>query len=289
MATMADIHTHYDLNESEFFSLILGKTMSYTCADWMGVNNLEQAQFQKIDKISRLANITNETRSIVDLGCGWGKTLEYITRKHPKIKTAYGVTISKEQKTYCDNLFNKKRPSVIFQDLIDFLNEQPPLSIDAATMIGVIEHIASPKDFKKRTHIDAYRNVFKAINRAVTGNLGLQSIVAMKQANALKGSERDRAIRFQFFISKYIFPNALTPRDEYLREAMDGIYEVEQFEVRSDEYERTIICWKDNLDQAKKIVCPEKYALFSKYFDLCIEHFNKGYIGLARYGLKPIR
>lgn len=240
------------------------------------MRRLDDAQRQKIRKIVKFAGISNETRSIVDLGCGWGKTLDYINRCYPN---------SREQYSYCQSLFQHKSVKVLFSDLIEYLDKLPEQSVDAAIMIGVIEHIASQKQYKCNEHIRAYRKVFESAHRVVSGKFALQTIVAMRSANALRGRERQRAIRFQYFIAKYIFPNSLTPRDDYIRQAIDGLYTVEKFEVGSDEYFKTITIWRENLERYRVEIPVQRYELFAHYFDMCMEHFESGYIGLARYEL----
>ena len=40
MAEKMDIEKHYDLNERVFFEKILGKSMTYSCADWRQCGSL---------------------------------------------------------------------------------------------------------------------------------------------------------------------------------------------------------------------------------------------------------
>lgn len=287
MASSQDIALHYGLNEAEFFERILGESMCYTSADWHRTNSLTTAQYQKIDKLLHFLKVDDTTRSIIDLGCGWGGLLQYIANKHPDLTDLRGVTICKEQAVYARSSLANTTCNIVHQDLIDYLIHQPDKSIDAAIMIGVIEHLVTPKDYQLDQHVDRYRFIFETIHRAVKGRFALQTIVAMRDPNSLRGKERAQAIAFQRYISKYIFPNSLTPRDEYIRKAVEGLYEIERFEVRSEEYQQTLQCWRDNLETIKGIISNERYDLFRTYFDFCIEHFASGYLGLARYALAP--
>lgn len=287
MATSQDIELHYGLNEATFFEFILGESMCYTCADWYRTDALNTAQYQKIDKLLKFMKVDQDTKSLVDLGCGWGGPLRYIANEYKQITDLRGVTICKEQALYAQQFLTKAPCQIIHQDLVDYLHHQPDNSIDTAMMIGVIEHLVTPKDYQLNQHVNRYRFIFETIHRVVKNRFALQTIVAMRDPNSLRGKERTKAIKFQRYISKYIFPNSLTPRDEYIREAIDGLYEVERFEVRSEEYQQTIQCWRNNLEDIKDLIDQERYDLFRTYFDLCIEHFGSGYLGLARYGLSP--
>lgn len=289
MATKTDIQAHYDVNESEFFRKILGESMSYTCADWSGETSLAAAQANKLRKIARFAGIDGGTRSVLDLGCGWGTTQLWLQKSFPGLERNHGVSISTEQCDFARSQADDSAISIIEEDMSEYLDGYIGIPYDAALSIGAIEHLASPKDYKNGIHIDRYHSFFSGVRRCVSGRFALQSIVAMKKPNQLKGLARQRAIRFQYFIAKHIFPNALTPTLGYLDAALSGLYEVEQFEVRSDEYARTLGCWRDNLIAHADSVAPDRYELFLRYFDLCIEHFSSGYLGLARYSLAPAR
>ncbi len=287
MATKTDIQAHYDVNESEFFRKILGESMSYTCADWSGQTSLAEAQHNKLKKIAGFAGIDANTRSVLDLGCGWGSTQLWLQKNFPELERNHGVSISPEQCKYARTQTNTQFISIFEEDMSDYLERHIGAPYDAALAIGAIEHLASPRDYKEGLHIERYHAFFRGVRRCVSGRFALQSIVAMKKPNQLKGLERQRAIRFQYFIAKYVFPNALTPTLGYLDAAMTGLYEVDQFEVKSDDYAKTLCCWRDNLIANRGDFSRQRYELFLRYFDLCIEHFSSGYLGLARYGLSP--
>ena len=287
MASSADIALHYGLNEAEFFERILGNSMCYTCADWHGTDCLDTAQSQKTDKLLKFMKVDEHTQSLVDLGCGWGGPLSHIGDNYPQISDLRGVTICREQAVYARRYLAEAPCRIFHQDLIDYLAHQPDGSIDVAMMVGVIEHLVTPNDYRAGRHVDRYRFIFETIRRVVKGRFALQTIVAMRDPNSVKGLERRQVLKFQRYISKYVFPNSLTPRDEYIRKAIEGLYEVERFEVRSEEYQQTLQCWRNNLEEIRDCITEERYELFRTYFDLCIEHFGSGYLGLARYALAP--
>lgn len=286
MATKADIQLHYD-TESAFFESILGKSMSYTCADWTGQTTLEEAQYNKIAKITKYAGINQHTQSVIDLGCGWGSTLGWIAQRYPNLVKKHGVNISTEQTLYARRRFGPLGIDFYESDMVNYLENYAGEPYDAAIAIGSTEHVATPKDYKQGVHIDRYAHYFKLVRQHVSGRMGLQVIVSIKEPNQLKGESRARAIRFQYYISKHVFPNSLTPRVDYISAAVKGLYEIDQFEVNSHEYAKTIMCWRERLLDVKDAIPVDRYDLFLRYFDLCIEHFESGYIGLARFSLKP--
>ena len=211
MATKFDIERHYDENESDFFELVLGENMSYTCAAWGGQDSLDEAQNRKYEKILRFAGVNDNTHSILDLGCGWGTLMLNMIKAFPSLDHIHGVTISPEQARYCRQTIHSRKIKIIEKDMFDYFDRFEGNQYDAATMIGALEHLASAKQYKSNTHIEQYRKFFKGIRKCVKGHLALQTIVALKGANDIQGAEYKKAVRFQLFISKYIFPNSLTP------------------------------------------------------------------------------
>ena len=291
MAEKMDIEKHYDLNERVFFEKILGKSMTYSCADWRQCGSLDLAQYQKYQKMVNFAGIDANTESVVDFGCGWGTNLKWLAEDFPALEQITGITISYEQASYIrENVMRGslgRRITLHEMDVFEHIAAQPTPHYDAAISVGAFEHFASPKHYKNNNHIERYSQFFSGARRCVSGKFALQTIVAAQPANRLKGEARMRAMRFQYFISKHIFPNALTPTLAYIEQAISGHYDIEQLEYRGDEYAYTIMAWQQNLVQHKAEVPHHQYELFMRYFDLCIEHFLSGYISLARLSLSP--
>src|SRR3954452_14630237 len=65
------IHHHYDVSNA-FYELVLGPSMTYTCAVFPSEDaTLEEAQFNKYDLVARKLDL-QEGQRLLDLGCGWG-------------------------------------------------------------------------------------------------------------------------------------------------------------------------------------------------------------------------
>ena len=73
------IHHHYDVS-NRFYELVLGPSMTYTCAVFPREDaTLEEAQFEKYDLIARKLNLQPGQR-LLDVGCGWGGMVRQIGR-----------------------------------------------------------------------------------------------------------------------------------------------------------------------------------------------------------------
>ena len=87
------IHHHYDVS-NRFYELILGPSMTYTCACYPdSAASLEQAQENKYRLVFEKLRLRPGNR-LLDVGCGWGGMVRYAARHGVR---ATGVTLSREQ------------------------------------------------------------------------------------------------------------------------------------------------------------------------------------------------
>ncbi len=67
----AAISHHYDVG-NDFYALVLGPSLVYSCAVWQDENTgLEAAQDAKLDLVCRKLGLRPGMR-VLDVGCGWG-------------------------------------------------------------------------------------------------------------------------------------------------------------------------------------------------------------------------
>lgn len=91
----AAIAHHYDLS-NDFYTLLLGPTMAYSCAYFTEGpdQNLDDAQRAKLDLICRKLGL-GPGRRLLDIGCGWGSLVCHAAQHHGA--DAVGVTLSRAQ------------------------------------------------------------------------------------------------------------------------------------------------------------------------------------------------
>ncbi len=94
----AAIAHHYDLS-NEFYALLLGPTMAYSCAYFTGGpdQDPDDAQRAKLDLICRKLGLS-PGRRLLDIGCGWGSLVCHAAEHYGA--DAVGVTLSRAQYDY---------------------------------------------------------------------------------------------------------------------------------------------------------------------------------------------
>jgi cyclopropane-fatty-acyl-phospholipid synthase len=94
----AAIAHHYDLS-NEFYELLLGPTMAYSCAYFTGGPDqpVDDAQRAKLDLICRKLGL-GPGRRLLDIGCGWGSLVRHAAEHYGA--DVVGVTLSRAQHEY---------------------------------------------------------------------------------------------------------------------------------------------------------------------------------------------
>jgi cyclopropane-fatty-acyl-phospholipid synthase len=132
-----NIHRHYDIG-NDFYSLWLGRTMSYTCAYYpTPAATLDEAQFAKMDHVCRKLQL-QRGQSVVEAGCGWG-TLALHMARHYGVKVR-AFNISHEQIMYARACAQAEGLSAQVEYVEDDYRNITG-SYDAFVSVGMLEHV----------------------------------------------------------------------------------------------------------------------------------------------------
>jgi cyclopropane-fatty-acyl-phospholipid synthase len=129
---------HYNLG-NDFYRLMLGNTMAYTCAYWKDTENLDEAQTNKFDLVCRKLHLRPGER-VLELGCGWGSFAKYMAKKYGCEVVA--VNISTEQVNFAKQTCEGLPIQLFLADYRDdHLYNSSGQRFDKVVSIGLCEHI----------------------------------------------------------------------------------------------------------------------------------------------------
>ncbi len=210
---------HYDIG-NDLFSLMLDKTMMYTCGYWTkDVSTLEESQLAKLDLVAKKLDLKPGMK-VLDIGCGWGGAAKHFANNYGV--TVVGITISKEQIEYAKQ--NSDNMDVEFR-LMDYrdLDEK----FDAIYSIGMFEAVG-------------YKN-YKEFFEVVRSCLNEEGAFLL---HTIGGNES--TTNTDPWIEKYIFPNGMMPSAEQIAKSSEGIFIFDDWHNIGPHYDKTLMCWYDN-------------------------------------------
>lgn len=277
-------HPHYD-DGNALFEHIIGPTMAYSSGIWQEskAQSLEQAQEAKFARIANYSGITSETRHVADFGCGWGGYLSFVGRHNPTLQTGIGLTISAEQARWFAMHNQDKRLSIQQQSCFEYFDKiSDDTRFDAVSSIEALEHFASPEDVRLGRHREIYRHFFKSVAKHLDGKFGFETIVATKNISLMPDHEKKKALRFALFMLRDVYPHSHLSSPSDIAYAVAPYFRTLEFEVDHRDYSLTLQAWLDNLSNHPDMQHDPRFALYKRYFEMCIEQFDSGAIGIIR-------
>jgi cyclopropane-fatty-acyl-phospholipid synthase len=221
------IHHHYDVS-NRFYELVLGPSMTYTCALFPTEDaTLEQAQENKYDVIARKLDLQPGQR-LLDIGCGWGGMVRHAAR-HYGVR-ALGVTLSREQASWAQQRIKEEGLDHLAEVRFMDYRHVEETGFDAISSIGLTEHIGVanyPAYFSwLRDHL---RPEGRLLNHCIT-------------------RQHNKPTRTGAFIDRYVFPDGELAGSGTIVTAVENAgLEVQHHENIRVHYAKTLAGWCRNL------------------------------------------
>ncbi|MEU5661319.1 cyclopropane-fatty-acyl-phospholipid synthase family protein [Streptomyces longwoodensis] len=227
------ISHHYDVG-NDFYELVLGPSMVYSCAYWPAPEpgaTLEQAQYDKLELVSRKLGLTPGQR-LLDVGCGWGSLAIHAAREHGV--SVVGITLSQEQASYARKRVAEEgltdRVEIRVQDYRD-VTDGP---FDAISSIGMAEHVGADRYLEYAQDLHALLE---------PGGRLLNHQIARRPQRDESTYEVDA------FIDAYVFPDGeLAPVGTTVTQLERAGFEVRDVEAIREHYALTLRRWVTNLE-----------------------------------------
>ena len=258
----------YDVS-NEFFALFLGPTMGYTCSYFERDDmTLDEAQIAKFDLALDKLNL-EPGMTLLDVGCGWGGALRRAVEKYDV--NVIGLTLSKNQKVYCDQLLAKIDTERTFDVRLEGW-EQFHSPVDRIVSIEAFEHFG----------FERYDDFFKTCYDILPedGRMTLQSSVGYHPYDL---AERGKKLTFELarfikFMITEIFPGGRIPTTQMMVEHGEkaGFVVPETLSLRNH-YIKTLGIWADRLERNKDAAIAatdeENYHRYMRYLKGCQYYF----------------
>ncbi|WP_313674780.1 class I SAM-dependent methyltransferase [Mycolicibacterium sp.] len=221
------IHHHYDVSNT-FYELVLGPSMTYTCACYpTPTATLEQAQENKYRLVFEKLRLRPGDR-LLDVGCGWGGMVRYAARHGVH---ALGVTLSREQALWGQKAIAEQGLAELAEIRHADYRDIRDGGFDAVSSIGLTEHIG----------VANYPSYFRFLRSKLRiGGLLLNHCITRPDNTRPAGAGH--------FIDRYVFPDGeLTGSGRIISAAQNVGLEVVHEENLRQHYALTLRDWCANL------------------------------------------
>ncbi|CAL9439787.1 class I SAM-dependent methyltransferase [Streptomyces sp. enrichment culture] len=262
----AAISHHYDVG-NDFYALVLGPSMVYSCAYWTEDGTLEDAQRDKLELICRKLALRPGDR-LLDVGCGWGSLALHAARHHGA--TVVGITLSAEQAAYARKRVADEgltdRVEIRVQDYRD-VRDGP---YDAIASVGMAEHVGA---VRYRSYARLLYGLLKPGGRLLNHQI------------ARRPEPREEEYRINPFIDAYVFPDGeLAPLGRTTATLEEAGFEVRDVEAIREHYALTLRRWVANLeehwDEAVRLAGPGRARVWRLYMAASALAFERNRIGV---------
>ncbi|MFB7335490.1 class I SAM-dependent methyltransferase [Streptomyces adustus] len=260
------ISHHYDVG-NDFYELVLGPSMVYSCAYWDDGGTLQDAQRDKLELVCRKLALKPGMR-LLDVGCGWGSLAVHAAREHGV--RVVGVTLSQEQATFARKRVADEGMTDLVEIRVQDYRDVRDGPYDAISSIGMAEHVGAERYLEYAESLHALlRPGGRLLNHQI----------------ARRPHHDESAYRVNEFIDAYVFPDGeLAPIGTTVTQLERAGFEVRDVESIREHYALTLREWVANLEadwaRAVQLTGPGRARVWRLYMAASAVSFERNHIGV---------
>jgi cyclopropane-fatty-acyl-phospholipid synthase len=264
---------HYDVS-NDFYRLVLGQTLTYSCGVWerpdVGVDAAQDAKHELI--CQKLA--LQPGQRLLDVGCGWGSLVMHAAKHHGV--QAVGVTISSRQAELAEQRVKEAGLEDQVQIRLQDYREVHDGPFDAISSVGMFEHVG-----RKRLaeYFGALMGLLRPEGRLL--NHGISRPAQPRDALPVRVGALPWEHRT--FISRFVFPDGeLHELGTVVSAVQHQGFEVRHVESLREHYALTLRAWVANLegswDEAVALAGQGRARVWRLYMVMSAVGFEAGLI-----------
>ena len=264
----SNISHHYDVGNDLYMKFLKDDLSAYTCGFWFNEKDtLNDAQYNKVNTIIKKLD-TKPNKKILDIGCGWGKIANYISKKTNCSVT--GITISDEQVKFANKNYDKNK------------NKIKIINIDYRNLHDNFDYIYSIEMFEA-VRYENYDSFFQMIKRCLnpSGRFVLHTIISLNINNTTASTDN--------FVTKHIFPGGQIPNNDWITDTAkkNGLNIIHFEGFGGQHYAKTLKSWRENIIAEKDYIIKhysiELLKKYEYYFAIFEAAFNTGLYCIGHY------
>jgi cyclopropane-fatty-acyl-phospholipid synthase len=263
-----NIHRHYDIG-NDFYSMWLGRTMSYTCAYYpTEATTLDEAQVAKMHHVCRKVQL-QPGQSVVEAGCGWGSLGLHMARH-------YGVKVRAFNISHEQIVFARERAQAEgLSSRVEYVEDDyRNISgrYDAFVSVGMLEHVG----------LANYGELGRIVNRCLPRH----------GRGIIHSIGRNYPAPLHAWIERRIFPGAYAPSIAEMMQIFEpwdlSVLDVENLRLH---YAKTLRHWLERYEAASERVkskFDEKFVrMWRLYLAGSVAAFTMGTLQLFQVVFAP--